>query len=162
MRFSLEEYKQQSCMCILKNIKHTYKNVEYYSLNLMSRNLLFFMIHKTFFNTSIFKLSYYKNISQPETENFKYALVNEFLSNIFLISYYSMFSRIYVFRRLFSGPDFLGSRFFRVQVFQSLDFSGSRFLWFQVFQATCFSGSRFLKLRVQGPGSGISISPFKE
>ena len=47
-------------------------------------------------------------------------------------------------------PGFSGSRFFRVQVFQSLGFSGSRFFRIQVFQdPSPGSGSR-----VQGPGLG--------
>ena len=44
----------------------------------------------------------------------------------------------------FSGPDFLGSMFFRVQVFQGPCFSGSKFFRFPV-----FSGSRFFMVRVQ-------------
>ena len=43
---------------------------------------------------------------------------------------------------------FLGSRLFRVQVFQGPDFSGSRFFRVQVFQGPDFSGSRS-RVRVQ-------------
>ena len=50
-------------------------------------------------------------------------------------------------------PCFLGSRFFRVQVFQLPGFSGSKFLRGQVFQGPDFLGFRFLRVQVfLGPG----------
>ena len=52
-------------------------------------------------------------------------------------------------------PGFSGSRFFRVQVFQSPGFSGSRFFRIQVFQGSGpVSWSRIQSpgFRVQGPG----------
>ena len=43
---------------------------------------------------------------------------------------------------------FLGSRIFRVQVFQGPGFSGSRFFMVQVFHGPGFSGSRFFRVRI--------------
>ena len=65
---------------------------------------------------------------------------------------------------------FLGSRLFRVQVFQSPGFWRSRFFRVQVFQGpvfsglrfSCFSGSRFFRVQVQGPGPGFRSSLYKQ
>ena len=57
-----------------------------------------------------------------------------------------------------SFPRFSGSRFFKVQVFQSSGFSGSRFFRLQVFLSPGFSGSRFFTVRVQGLGPGFRSS----
>ena len=55
--------------------------------------------------------------------------------------------------QVFLGPGFSGSRFFRFQVFQGSDFSGSKFFRVQVFQGSSSSGSRFSRIQVfQGPG----------
>ena len=52
---------------------------------------------------------------------------------------------------------FLGSRLFRVQVFQGPDFSGSRFFRVQVFLDPGFSRSRFFRVEVQGPGPDLEV-----
>ena len=55
--------------------------------------------------------------------------------------------------QVFQSAGFSGSRFLRVQVFFGPGFSGSRFFWVQVFLGPGFSGSRFFRVQVsQGPG----------
>ena len=55
-----------------------------------------------------------------------------------------------LFNSIFS-PDFSGTRFFIVQVFQCPGFSVSRFFRVQVFQGPG-PGLRFFRVQVKGPG----------